>query len=86
MAEVTYRCTDENGNAVLSYRPPAPSTPYSEVSKAGGLKRPAGTVEPASPADERSVSGQMPLPESGPKDRVSHGGAETFSPEPALCG
>ena len=27
----------------------------------------------------------MPLPESGPKDRVSHGGAETVSPEPALC-
>jgi hypothetical protein len=85
VAEVTYRWTDENGTAVLSDRPPAPGTPYSEVSEAGGFKRPAGTVEPSSPADERSVSGQMPLPESRPKDGVSHGGAETVSPESALC-
>ena len=85
VAEVTYRWTDENGNPVLSDRPPAPGTPYSEVSEAGGLKRPAGPVEPASPPDERSVSGQMPVTESGPKGRVSHGGAEPVSPEPALC-
>ena len=83
--EVTYRWTDENGNPVLSDRPPAPGTPYSEVSEAGGLKRPAVIVEAASPPDERSVSSQVPLPESGPKDRVSLEGAEPVSPEPALC-
>ena len=56
VAAVTYRWTDENGNPVLSDRPPAPGTPYSEVSEGGGLRRPVGTVEPAFPPDERSVS------------------------------
>ena len=32
VAEVIYQWTDENGNAVLGDRPPAPGTPYSEVS------------------------------------------------------
>lgn len=85
VAEVTYRWTDKNDNPVLSDRPPAAGTPYSEVSEAGGLKHPAGTVEPASTTDERSVSGQIPITESGSKDRVSLGGAQTVSPEPALC-
>ena len=55
IAETTYRWTDDNGNPVLSDRPPAAGTPFTEIGVKTGLRR----------FPERSTSAQpmttMPL-------------------------
>ena len=48
VASTTYRWVDENGNPVLSDRPPPAGTPYTEVDGSRGFGRPPQSASGAS--------------------------------------
>ena len=61
IAETTYRWTDDNGNPVLSDRPPAAGTPFTEIGVKTGLRRFPRTIH-ISPTHDNNAS---VLPASG---------------------
>ena len=86
IADTTYRWTDDNGNPVLSDRPPAAGTPYTEVGVNTGLRR---YSKPTS-IDEEKTSDAAPtsVPVNAMRD-ASEGNANSqqmVQAEPALCG
>ena len=85
IADTTYRWTDDNGNPVLSDRPPAAGTPYTEVGVNTGLRR---YPKPTS-IDEEKTSDAAPtsVPANAMRD-ASEGNANSLQvvqAEPALC-
>ena len=59
MASTTYRWVDENGNPVLSDRPPPTGTPYTELDSASGFGRHPQSAR----QDQDEVS--SPIPDNG---------------------
>jgi hypothetical protein len=82
-ASTTYRWVDDNGNPVLSDRPPEAGIPYTEVGVEAGFKRYPKPVanETAGQAPESNVS-SSPLSSAtgGHSNRV-----EVVEAQPALC-
>lgn len=82
-ASTTYRWVDDNGNPVLSDRPPEAGIPYTEVGVEAGFKRYPKPVanETAGQAPESNVS-SSPLSSAtgGQSNRV-----EVVEAQPALC-
>ena len=64
-ASPTYRWVDDNGNPVLSDRPPPTGTPYTEIEIKTGLKRYAksttAATEPPSVTTELTAQQSTPL-------------------------
>ena len=59
VAETTYRWTDDNGNPVLSDRPPAAGTPFTEIGVKTGLRRFPRTIH-ISPTHDKDAP-RLPL-------------------------
>ena len=82
-ASTTYRWVDDNGNPVLSDRPPEAGIPYTEVGIEAGFKRYPKPVanETAGQASKSNVS-SSPLSSAtgGQSNRV-----EVVEAQPALC-
>lgn len=85
-ASPTYRWVDDNGNPVLSDRPPKAGIPYTEVGVDTGFRRypkPVAdeTAEPGgqAPADSASAS----LADGSNEGHVTR--VEVIEPQPALC-
>ena len=85
IADTTYRWTDDNGNPVLSDRPPAAGTPFTEIGAKTGLRRFSRTIHispthdnhaPVLPASATTMAN---APANTAEDaRVTHG-------NPDLC-
>ena len=82
-ASTTYRWVDDNGNPVLSDRPPEAGIPYTEVGIEAGFKRYPKPVanETAGQASESNVSSS---PLSSATGRQSNR-VEVVEAQPALC-
>ena len=82
----TYRWVDNNGNPVLSDRPPETGTPYTEVGVDTGLRRypkpvATGTAEPGGQAPVDSAPASLAANATvGQSNR-----AEVVEAQPALC-
>ena len=85
IADTTYRWTDDNGNPVLSDRPPAAGTPYTEVGVNTGLRRyPKPTsIDEENTSDAASTS----VPANAMRDTSvgNANGLQVVQVEPALC-
>ena len=85
-ANTTYRWVDQNGNPVLSDRPPEAGVPYTEVGVESGFKRypkPTGMNEPD--VNESDATGESPTAPSSPSAASSPTRIEVVSPQPDLC-
>ena len=85
-ANTTYRWVDQNGNPVLSDRPPEAGVPYTEVGVDSGFKRypkPTGINEPG--VSESDATGMSPSALSSPSTTSSTTRIEIVSPQPDLC-
>ena len=85
-ANTTYRWVDQNGNPVLSDRPPEAGVPYTEVGVESGFKRypkPTGMNEPD--VNESDATGESPTALSSPSAASSPTRIEVVSPQPDLC-
>lgn len=85
-ANTTYRWVDQNGNPVLSDRPPEAGVPYTEVGVESGFKRypkPTGMNEPD--MNEPDATGESPTALSSPSAASSPTRIEVVSPQPDLC-
>ena len=85
LAGATYRWVDDNGNPVLSDRPPEAGTPYTEVGVDSGFRRypkPA-TDSPATESAETAGSADTSISQSAPK--VSDSTLSIVEPRPELC-
>ena len=85
-ANTTYRWVDQNGNPVLSDRPPEAGIPYTEVGVGNGFKRypkPTGINEPD--VNESDATGESPAALSSPSAASSPARIEIVSPQPGLC-
>ena len=85
-ASPTYRWVDDNGNPVLSDRPPETATPYTEVGVDTGFRRypkpvATETAEPGGQASASSTSASLTANATdGQSNRV-----EVVEAQPALC-
>ena len=85
-ANTTYRWVDQNGNPVLSDRPPEAGVPYTEVGVDGGFRRytkPTGINEPdvtQSDATGASLTASTSTSAASPPILI-----EVVSPQPDLC-
>jgi len=85
-ANTTYRWMDQNGNPVLSDRPPGADVPYTEVEVGGGFRRypkPTGINEPdvtQSDATGASLTASTSTSAASPPILI-----EVVSPQPDLC-
>ena len=85
-ANTTYRWVDQNGNPVLSDRPPEAGVPYTEVGVDSGFKRypkPTGMSEPD--VNEPGATGASSTDSSSPSAASSPTRIEVVSPQPDLC-
>ena len=85
-ANTTYRWVDQNGNPVLSDRPPEAGIPYTEVGVDIGFRRypkPTGMNEPD--VNESDATGESPTALSSPSAASSPTRIEVVSPQPDLC-
>ena len=85
-ANTTYRWVDQNGNPVLSDRPPAAGVPYTEVGVDSGFNRypkPTGMNEPD--VNESDATGESTTGLSSPLAASSPARIEIVSPQPNLC-
>ena len=85
LAGTTYRWVDDNGNPVLSDRPPEAGTPYTEVGVDSGFRRypkPA-TDSPAEESPESAGSASTSVSQSAP--RASDSTLSIVEPRPELC-
>ena len=84
-ARTTYRWVDDNGNPVLSDRPPEAGTPYTEVEVDSGFRRypkPA-TDSPVTESAETAGSADTSISQSAPD--VSDSTLSIVEPRPELC-
>jgi len=85
-ADTTYRWVDQNGNPVLSDRPPEAGVPYTEVGVDGGFRRypkPTDINEPD--VSESDATGVTPTALSSSSKTSSNTRIEIASPQPDLC-
>ena len=85
-ANTTYRWMDQNGNPVLSDRPPEAGVPYTEGEVGGGFRRypqPTGINEPD--VNESDATGASSTALSSPSAASSPTHIEIVSPQPDLC-
>ena len=85
-ANTTYRWVDQNGNPVLSDRPPEAGVPYTEVGVDGGFRRypkPTDINEPD--VSESDATGVTPTALSSSSKTSSNTRIEIASPQPDLC-
>ena len=85
-ASTTYRWVDQNGNPVLSDRPPEAGVPYTEVGVDSGFKRypkPTGMNKPD--ANESDATGASSTDLSSASATSSPTRIEVVSPQPDLC-
>ena len=85
-ANTTYRWVDQNGNPVLSDRPPEAGIPYTEVGVDSGFKRypkPTGMGEPD--VNEFDGTGASSTDLSSASATSSPARIEVVSPQPDLC-
>ena len=85
-ANTTYRWVDQNGNPVLSDRPPEAGIPYTEVGVDSGFKRypkPTGMNQPD--VNESDGTGASSTDSSSASAASSPTRIEVVSPEPDLC-
>ncbi|MCH1602062.1 MAG: DUF4124 domain-containing protein [Luminiphilus sp.] len=85
-ASPTYRWVDDNGNPVLSDRPPETGTPYTEVGVDTGFRRYPKPVA----TETTQPGGQAPTGSASASPRASSNGAEAnptkvVEAHPALC-
>ena len=85
-ASPTYRWVDDNGNPVLSDRPPEAGIPYTEVGVETGFRRypKAVSVETADPGVQAPASGTPSSPVASSND-VQANRIEVVDAQPALC-
>ena len=85
LAKTTYRWIDDNGNPVLSDRPPPAGTPYTEVGVNSGLRR---YPKPANTEQETTSDAARAASSSADQRNTGELGAESIrviQAEPALC-
>lgn len=88
LANTTYRWVDDNGNPVLSDRPPPAGTPYTEVGVNTGLRR---YPKPANTQQETTSDAARAASSASEQQNTDVGRAETservrvVQAEPALC-
>ena len=85
-ASPTYRWVDENGNPVLSDRPPETGKPYTEVGVDTGLRRYPKPVadETAEPVGQASASSTSAPPLASPNGAEANP-TRVVEAHPALC-
>lgn len=85
-ASSTYRWVDDNGNPVLSDRPPETGIPYTEVGIDTGFRRYPKPVanETGDPAGQAPTSSASSSLLASSTDGQSNG-MEVVEPQPALC-
>jgi hypothetical protein len=85
-ASPTYRWVDDNGNPVLSDRPPETGIPYTEVGVETGFKRypKAVSVETADPGFQAPASSTPSSPVAS-SNGVQANRIEVVDAQPALC-
>lgn len=86
VAGTTYRWVDENGNPVLSDRPPPAGTPYTEVDSSSGFGRPPQSAsqnqdEVSSPIPNNG----RPVPQSASTYPTADDGDHAPERQPAVC-
>ena len=86
MASATYRWLDENGNPVLSDRPPPAGTPYTELDSSSGFGRPPQSAlqdqdEVSSPVPDNG----RPVPQSASAYPTANDGDHAPERKPAVC-
>lgn len=85
-ANTTYRWVDQNGNPVLSDRPPEAGIPYTEIGVDSGFKRypkPTGINEPD--VNESGAAGASSTDSSSASAASSPARIEIVLPQPDLC-
>ncbi len=85
-ANTTYRWVDQNGNPVLSDRPPEAGVPYTEVGVNSGFERypkPTGMNEPD--VNESDATGALSTAMRSASAASSPARIEVVSPQPDLC-
>ena len=84
-ASPTYRWVDENGNPVLSDRPPETGKPYTEVGVDTGLRRYPKPVadEIGEPSDQAPTTSESASPLASPGGQAHR--TEVVEVHPALC-
>ena len=73
-ASTTYRWADENGNPVLSDRPPEAGVPYTEVGVDTGIRRYPKPVAPGTvaPGDAATASRSTPTSKNSDKETAAN--------------
>ena len=85
-ANTTYRWMDQNGNPVLSDRPPEAAVPYTEVEVGGGSRRyprPTGINDPDVNESDAASASSTALSSPSAASPPTH--IEIMSPQPDLC-
>ena len=88
LADTTYRWVDDNGNTVLSDRPPPAGTPYTEVGVNTGLRRypkPANAEQETTNDAARAASSAAEQRNTRAGSTETLGSVRVVQAEPALC-
>ena len=84
-ASTTYRWVDENGNPVLSDRPPEAGVPYTEVGVDTGFRRYPKPAAPETVAPDDAATGGSSAPMADTLDQVTPDTALAAEADPDLC-
>ena len=84
-ASTTYRWVDENGNPVLSDRPPQAGVPYTEVGVDTGIRRYPKPVAPEVVAPEDAALGASSTPMADTSDQITSDVTIAAEADPDLC-
>ena len=84
-AGTTYRWVDQNGNPVLSDRPPEAGIPYTKVGLDTGFRRYAKPVAPEVAAPDDAATASSPASPSKSSDQVTSDTTVLVEADPDLC-
>ena len=84
-ASTTYRWVDENGNPVLSDRPPQAGVPYTEVGVDTGIRRYPKPVAPEVAATEAAALSASSTPMADASDPITSDVTIAAEADPDLC-
>ena len=84
-ANTTYRWADQNGNPVLSDRPPEAGVPYTEVGVDTGFRRYPRRVAPETLAPDSAVTLDASTPTPIRSVSIAASASADAEPLPALC-
>lgn len=84
-ASTTYRWADENGNPVLSDRPPEAGVPYTEVGVDTGIRRYPKPVAPKVATPKDAATGGTSAPMAGTSDQITSDVTIVAEADPDLC-